>query len=241
MWTVDMPVVRQLILAMNAHDPLICIVLTDEKQKDDGSQAVRGNIHKQPQDSKVAVNSFKRQAEEDLDCVSDDAPRRDKKKRKKNSQSLAEAKESRSNAGASKIGGHWEAITSPIIEGELKRKKKAKKKRSRKNKQSEDVKISKAKGNDDDTTKAGEQCVSTTGFTGELEGCLTSDNEMVLIDRTNGKVYSGTERLANDDLKQIGTMDSQGKISLFDRNEMANHDSGEDTAMQNLSQSDTGT
>ena len=84
MLTVNMPVVRQLILAMNAHDPLICIVLTGEKQKDDGSQAVRGNIHKQPQDSKVAVNSFKRQAEEDLDCVSDDAPRRDKKKRKKN-------------------------------------------------------------------------------------------------------------------------------------------------------------
>ena len=70
---------------------------------------------------------------------------------------------------------------------------------------------------DNNFTQDEQEEKNATNFSGELEGCIMSDSEMVLIDRSNRIVYSGTERLANDDLKQIGTLDTTGKIVLFEK------------------------
>jgi hypothetical protein len=46
-----------------------------------------------------------------------------------------------------------------------------------------------------------------------LEGSMIGDN-MVLIDRNNGKVYSATDRLENGKLKDIGILSKSGSIEL---------------------------
>jgi hypothetical protein len=46
-----------------------------------------------------------------------------------------------------------------------------------------------------------------------LEGSMIGDT-MVLIDRSNGKVYSATDRLENGKLKYIGILSKSGSIEL---------------------------
>ena len=151
---------------------------------------------------------------------------RKKKRRKNNNISVQEEREPRSQyvdsidpnvapelPNIASIDGETGNAPNPSIDENVKLKKKKAKKKRKKKKSNEVGIVSVERG--DNVTNDEEDGPSTS----ELEGCLNSDNEMVLIDRANQKVYSGVERLANDNLKQIGTLDTNGKIVLFKNTE----------------------
>ena len=63
-------------------------------------------------------------------------------------------------------------------------------------------------GDDDDDEKIDPSTTTTS-----LEGCIVQD-QMILIDRSCSKVYSGLERMENGDLLLIGKLDKKGKVIL---------------------------
>jgi hypothetical protein len=96
-------------------------------------------------------------------------------------------------------------ILDPSVELTVNKKtqKKAKKKKKR----------SKQKSNSVSNPVETEEPSQGNGDEVPLEGCMI-DDQMVLLDRVKGKVYSMTERLDDGDYLQIGTVGKDGKITL---------------------------
>lgn len=98
------------------------------------------------------------------------------------------------------------------------KKKKSKKKRSRGSSKNEDLvvgetDVNSVKKKKTKTDTEVDEEFQESNIEESLEGALV-DGEMVLIDRTSRKVYSGLERRENGERKEIGTVSKSGSIVL---------------------------
>ena len=187
--------------------------------------------------TKVQVEGIQERINIDQSCI--EKKKKKKKRRKKNACEGPQTLGTRYSIGTptNSIDPSATVIPTPVQQQEQsentvkdsgvsseKLPKKTKKKKKKKKRNSSSGSLDKIRNDDENSgdkigSKRGEAAGIDTEDEIVLEGSMVMD-VLVLIDRANAKVYSATEELLeNGERKQIGRLDGNGQVVLFQKNE----------------------
>lgn len=210
---------------------------TERKKKRKREKSSRSLLASEDRDldnTEVQVEDIQKRIKIDENCI--EKKKKKKKRRKKNACEGPQTLGKRDSTTHS-IDPSATVIPTPVQQQEQsentakdsevssnKLPNKTKKKKKKKSRNSSGGSLDKIRNDDENSgdtigSKRGEVADIETGDEIVLEGSMVMD-VLVLIDRANAKVYSATEELSeNGERKQIGSLDGNGQVVLFQKTE----------------------